>query len=156
MEQLTKPWDDQKYRDMARRGYYLAMFSEILAKLELTTTLPDDSGALRTIIRYCTSNYQRELTLSTLEKELHLSRYYISHLFSDKLHIAFNDYINSLRVSGACHYLRHSDLTVTAIAEQVGFGTTRTFNRAFLRQMDCSPMQYRKRNQKQLPETRSL
>jgi len=41
MEQLTKPWDDQKYRDMARRGYYLAMFSEILAKLELTTTLPD-------------------------------------------------------------------------------------------------------------------
>ena len=78
-----------------------------------------------------------------LEQELHISKYYISHLFSDKLHISFNDYVNSLRVSHACRYLRDGTLSVTEVAAKVGFGTLRTFNRAFSKQIGCTPSAYR-------------
>ena len=55
----------------------------------------------------------------------------------------FNDYINSLRVSAASRYLSGTDKSITEISELVGFGTSRTFNRAFLKQFGKSPSEYR-------------
>ena len=72
------------------------------------------------------------------------SKYYISHLFSMKLKVRFNDYINSLRINDACRQLRQTDKTVTEISECVGFNTLRTFNRAFIKQVGTSPSEYRK------------
>ena len=103
-----------------------------------------DSDALRAIVSYCTQNFSENLSLSMLEEKLHLNKYYISHLFSGKLGLRFNDYINSLRISEACKLLANSDLSITDISERVGFNTLRTFNRAFIKQMHCSPSAYRK------------
>ena len=103
-----------------------------------------DGTSLRAIISYCTEYFAENLSLSTLESELHLNKYYISHLFSTKLGLRFNDYVNSLRISYACDALRHNTASVTEIAAQVGFGTPRTFNRAFLKQMGCTPSEYRR------------
>ena len=79
-----------------------------------------------------------------LERELHLNKYYISHLFSSKLGIRFNDYVNSLRVSQACRLLRDTEMPITEISDAVGFNTQRTFNRAFARFRGCSPGEYRR------------
>ena len=96
-------------------------------------------------MNYCNENYHKPLSLSTLARDLHLNKYYISHIMSNKLNIGFNDYINSLRVSNACKLLVKSDSTVTEISEAVGFNTLRTFNRAFSKQMNCTPSEYRRR-----------
>ena len=40
--------------------------------------------------------------------------------------------------------LRHTDDSITEISEQVGFGTLRTFNRAFSKQIGMSPSLYRR------------
>lgn len=132
------------YTEIRRQGYLLALLGKLIPKTELTKTVPDDSHALKSIVTFCAKNYTRDLSLSLLENELHISRYYISHLFSDKLQISFNDYINSLRVSFACNYLRHSDKSVTEISDLVGFGTLRTFNRAFRKQTGRTPSEYRR------------
>ena len=66
---------------------------------------------------------------------------------SNKLHIGFNDYINSLRVSNACKHLLKTDLSITEISEIVGFNTLRTFNRAFVKQMGITPSDYRTKKQ---------
>lgn len=132
------------YTETRRRGYLLALFGKLLAATTLSKTVPGDSHALKAIVNYCAKNYTADLSLNLLESELHISRYYISHLFSDKLQIGFNDYVNSLRVSFACNYLRHSDRSVTEIGSLVGFGTLRTFNRAFQKQMGKTPSEYRR------------
>ncbi|MBE6702474.1 MAG: AraC family transcriptional regulator [Ruminococcaceae bacterium] len=132
------------YLEVRRHGYLMALLGRLLSQMVLTKTVPDDSHALKTIVNYCAKNYTSDLSLSLLENELHISRYYISHLFSDKLQIGFNDYVNSLRVSFACNYLRYSDRSVTEISDLVGFGTLRTFNRAFLKQMGRTPSEYRR------------
>jgi AraC-like DNA-binding protein len=82
-----------------------------------------------------------------LERDLHISKYYISHVMSQKLNIGFNDYVNSLRISSACRLLRKSDRSITEISELVGFNTLRTFNRAFFKQMGVTPSDYRLRRQ---------
>ncbi|MBQ8716522.1 MAG: AraC family transcriptional regulator [Clostridia bacterium] len=135
--------DDSPFAKVKRNGYLLALLSKLLQHMELGDIIPGDSHALKTIVNFCARNFRKELSLSLLENELHISRYYISHLFSDKLKMSFNDYINSLRVSSACTYLKSDDKSVTEISSLVGFGTLRTFNRAFSKQMGQTPSEYR-------------
>lgn len=146
---LHTPEPTTPFERAVRRGQLLTLFGAILAKMELSGTQAGNSQAFRAVIEYCTKNYQKELSLSLLEQELHISKYYISHLFSEKLKIGFNDYINSLRVSFACRQLRDTDRSVTEISTLAGFSTLRTFNRAFFKQMGQTPTQYRKSYRKQ-------
>lgn len=136
--------DTMPYRKPLLHGYLLALFSEILSRMTVTGIRVEDSDALRSIVSYCSKNYDKDLSLSSLEEALHLNKYYISHLFSGKLGMRFNDYINSLRVSEACRCLLHTDESITAISDRVGFNTLRTFNRSFIKQLGVSPSDYRR------------
>jgi AraC-like DNA-binding protein len=132
------------YRDVTLKGLLLAFFGKLLRRIELTEPRTEDSHAIREIVNFCAEHFTSDLSLETLEEALHLSRYYISHLFSHKLKIRFNDYVNSLRVSEACRLLRTTPLSITDISERVGFNTLRTFNRSFVKQMGQSPSEYRR------------
>lgn len=135
---------DSDFTTTRKRGYLLALFSELLSQMTVSRVSMGDSGALRSIVAFCEKNFSENLSLSLLEDRLHLNKYYISHLFSEKLGLRFNDYVNSLRVSEACRYLLSSDYSITEISEIVGFNTLRTFNRAFMKQIGVSPSEYRK------------
>ena len=132
------------FRMIALRGLLLALLSRLFRRMSFEKQNGGDSHAIRSIIEFCTKNFSRELSLEILGEELHMSKYYISHLFSNKLKMRFNDYINFLRVSAACRHLSMDVLSITEISEQVGFGTIRTFNRAFKKQMGDSPSEYRR------------
>lgn len=136
--------DKKDYTNVVLRGLLLAFFGDIFSVLSMTEAKPMATHALRDVLDYCDRNFSRDLSLSTLEEELHISKYYISHMFSDKLKVRFNDYLNSLRINSACRMLLTSDKTVTEISELVGFNTLRTFNRAFVRHMGISPSEYRR------------
>lgn len=132
------------FRDVTIKGLLLAFFAQLLERVDLTEPRAEDSHAIHAIVNYCARHFTADLSLELLEKELHLSRYYISHLFSHRLHIRFNDYVNSLRVSEACRLLRATTDSITDIATRVGFNTLRTFNRSFAKQMGQSPSEYRR------------
>ena len=62
----------------------------------------------------------------------------------------FSDYINTLRVRRASRLLEKTDKKIADISEDVGFGSIRSFNRAFLDVMKMTPKEFRLtyRNQK--------
>ena len=142
----SQSMEDNPYRDVVLKGQMLSFFGGLLHRMDLTKPREGDSQSLKAVVRYCSQNFTKELSLEILERELHISKYYISHLFSHKLNMRFNDYVNSLRISDACCYLRHDSRSVTEISELVGFATLRTFNRAFIKQIGMTPSQYRKSN----------
>lgn len=139
---------DHPFCETTRRGYLLALFGELFREMSLEPPRGADATVLKEIVSYCMRNYTSDLSLSVLESELHVSKYYISHLFSERMNIRFNDYINSFRVSAACRYLEQSDKSVTEISRLVGFNTLRTFNRAFAKQVGITPSAYKKRLEK--------
>jgi transcriptional regulator GlxA family with amidase domain len=55
-----------------------------------------------------------------------------------------NDYINELRIKEAARKLKETDDKIIDIAFSVGFGSLRTFNKAFREIMKISPAYYRK------------
>ena len=95
------------------------------------------------ILEHCNSRYHGRISLESMERDLHLNGCYISTLFMRKLGMGFHDYINSLRIEDACRLLTMTSISVSQIAEEVGFGTSRTFNRVFLESYGMSPREYR-------------
>ena len=134
-----------------QKGLLLTVFGNILSQCKLSQARAEGPQAFRAVVEYCTKNYQKELSLSVLERELHVSKYYVSHLFSERMQLSFSDYVNSLRVAHACRYLKGDEHSVTEICSLVGFSTLRTFNRAFQKQMGTTPSEYRKLQRKDKP-----
>ena len=135
--------EEAPYKDQILHGYLLSFLGHLLRRMTLEDAQIYDYHVLGKILNYCIGHSAEDLSLATLERELHISKYYISHMMSSKLHMGFNDYVNSLRVSNACKLLRKTDLSITEISERVGFNTIRTFNRAFSKQIGRTPREYR-------------
>ena len=96
------------------------------------------------ILNYCSLNYKENISVDDVANALSISRSTVSHTFGNQLKVGFCDYINMLRLVEARELLRNSDLSITEIAQNTGFETIRTFNRAFLKERGISPSQYRK------------
>ena len=74
---------------------------------------------------------------------MHLNKYYISHIFNERLNISFTDFINSLRIEHACSLLERG-ANITEVALSSGFSSVRTFNRVFLQTLNTTPRDYLK------------
>ncbi len=125
------------------RGYALILFSALFRQMKLVENKPYDYDLARDIISFCYENYTEDISLHSISEALHVSRYYVSHLFANRLHIRFPAYINSLRIKKACDMLKQHDLSVTEISYAVGYNSPRTFDRCFLAQKGVTPKQYR-------------
>lgn len=137
---------DGEYKNIAISGYINVVMSRILPKLRLQTVDTENNSAFFNVIDFCTRNFKDDITLDIVAEELHLSKYYISRLINNRLKQNFNEYINNLRISEACNLLRATDEKIADISEDVGFGTIRSFNRAFKLIMGMSPAEYRSKN----------
>lgn len=133
------------------KGYLLVLLGLTLELFTLTDRKEGNSDALKSVLIFCNENYTGELSLDTVAQNLHLNKYYISHLFNKRLKMGFSDYVNTLRISDAAHRLTETEDRITEIAYKSGFQTIRSFNRLFLRATGQTPMNYRKSHAPVLP-----
>lgn len=132
--------------NMILNGYINIMLGHMLSHLSLTDVHAENTDALAGIMKYCSQNFKDPITLDTISQDLHLSKYYISHLINKKIGQNFNEYLNKLRIGEACLLLRETDKKIADISEDVGFGSLRSFNRAFKHIMGITPIAYREQH----------
>lgn len=124
-------------------SYFTLIFGKIIKFLDLTgRTVSKDS--VSAVIDYCSKHYTGDISVASVAEALHISKSYVSYIFSKSLLMNFCEYINSLRISRAVRLLESEDYSVTKVSNLVGFNTIRTFNRAFYKKMNQTPTQYRK------------
>ena len=137
---------DHPLRKAITRGYLIALLGNLFDAMEFREEKKSDGILLKNILNYCNLHYTEPLSLDVLAKELNVGKYHISHIFSEKLKISFPDYINGLRINYAGKILtQETDRSITEIAYDCGFNSTRTFNRAFLKHMKTTPREFRKK-----------
>lgn len=134
---------EQPYYSAEIKGYFLAILSELFRRMSFEPVSALDNNIVRDVLNYCTQNYTGNLQLDTVAQALHINKYYISHLFTQKLHVRFNEYVGMLRISAAQRMLDEGHANITEIAYAVGFNSTRSFNRLFLKYMNTTPREYR-------------
>lgn len=100
---------------------------------------------LRLIREYIEQNYEKKIQLDNLAERYNISKYYLSHIFNEQYGMSITNYIISLRITKAKHYLRFSDMTTTEIANCVGYDDVNYFIRMFKKVENITPGEYKKK-----------
>ena len=86
---------------------------------------------------------EEEMSLDRLVRDLGISRFTLSRVFSGTFHRNFNQFLNEQRLNYVTIHLECSDESITDICMNAGFESQRTFNRVFRERYRMTPREYR-------------
>ena len=95
------------------------------------------------IKQYIDEHFAESITLQSIGDALHISPYYLSHVFKQMSGYSPMQYLLRRRIGEAQTLLITTDYSVTMIAGMVGYDTHSYFNSQFTKHVGMSPMKYR-------------
>lgn len=129
--------------EMAGRLYTtLALFIQSAHKKEIQNSA---NTYVQKSIEYISANYSYPITVEDIAAYVGLSRSHLFRSFEDVLGQSPKEYLTNFRMKQACYLLEHSDLSITAIANSVGFDNGLYFSKTFHKHKGMSPKEYRKK-----------
>ena len=93
--------------------------------------------------RYIDLHFKEALTLEQLAEESHMSKYYLSHAFKREYGVSPINYMISRRIEESKYLLAETDLSMSQIAQLLGFSSLSYFSQVFRRTQAVTPMEYR-------------
>lgn len=123
----------------------------LIIRLMRTTSLSVQSGPQTVsgnrqcafVRRYIDLHFKESLTLEQLSGEAHMNKYYLSHAFKREYGVSPINYMISRRIEESKYLLAETDLSLSHIAQLLGFSSLSYFSQVFRRTQDISPMEYR-------------
>lgn len=106
---------------------------------------PRPGDKLAPVLQYLRAHYAEPLTIERVANELHLSKYYLCHLCRKQTGLTLMQYLCEYRLSVARQQLTYSELSISAIAQNCGFGSSSHFCTLFRRREGMSPRDYRRK-----------
>ncbi len=137
-------YHEQKDVFIAKSLFYMLMSVFTSCNIEQTRENIIGIDITRRTMEYIYDRLSEPLTLSGIAAALGINKTALNHIFEDYIGFSFKKLLNNMRMERALRLLEESDLTVTQVAYECGFGSLRTFNRVFAAKMNCSPTDYRK------------
>lgn len=95
---------------------------------------------------YIEENYQKDIVLDDVSRQLHISPYYFSKLFKKKVGKNFIEYLTDVRMEKAKELLRNSSKSIKEICIEVGYADSNYFSRIFKKNVGLSPTEYKEEN----------
>jgi AraC-like DNA-binding protein len=95
------------------------------------------------IYKFTTRNYNRKIELEEVASVAGMNATAFCRYFRKKTGKTFAVFVNELRISYACKFLKHGNQTIADICEEAGFNNLSNFNRQFKSLMGKSPSEYR-------------
>ena len=114
-------------------------------QLSLPAKPPINSGNRQcaAVRRYIDLHFKEALTLEQLADEAHMNKYYLSHAFKREYGVSPINYMISRRIEESKYLLAETDLSMSQIAQLLGFSSLSYFSQVFRRTQAISPMEYR-------------
>ena len=92
------------------------------------------------IVEFIHENYKDpSFGLSMVAIEFNISEAYVSTLFKEGTQVNFATYVEKMRIDEACILLKENKLSISEVAEEVGYNSIQSFRRAFKKVMDINP-----------------
>ena len=136
--------EDKEMNPVIEQAYLQIILSRSMPLLELEERiLKESDDTIYKTVAYIAGHFQEDLTIEKVAKDLGVTKFILSKVFSMIFHRNFNQYLNEQRLNYACAMLEYSDVPITEICTQAGFQSQRTFNRAFQEVYDMTPREYR-------------
>ena len=124
-----------------------AMLYEVLMLLQKATPVENNTSVetdrISRFRQLVDEHYLTESGVEFYSNRLCITSNYLNRLVRLALGQSTKQYIQSRRIEESKRLLRYTDLSVSDIADRLGFDTSSYFVRAFSRQTGCTPLQFR-------------
>lgn len=117
------------------------VLTELLQKCDES----DGRDGITDAIKYVMEHYKEKITLDTLSSMAYPDKFYFIRQFHSLTGFTPKEYQNELRLNEALSLLKNTNLSVTAIAKEVGFSDARGLIALIKSRKGCSPSQLRKK-----------
>lgn len=94
-------------------------------------------------MRYIRENYNRDISLDEVSREVNISPYYFSKLFKDSTEQNYIEYLTNLRMDKAKELLLTTDSSMKEICSMVGYADPNYFSRTFKKNIGVTPTEYK-------------
>ena len=110
----------------------------------LAPALPPSDNLQERLQTFLAKNLKERVSLKDLADLLGYSQKYCSEFFRIQMGVCFSHYVKNLRLATATRMLGNHDLSLSHIAEMLGFSDSFAFSHFFKRAVGCSPTEFRK------------
>lgn len=122
----------------------LLIYQMLIDALYQSTQTENDNIGINKAINYLYDNYKDDISLDDLCKEINFSKYHFIRKFKDATGMSPMQFLLELRVKKASELLLATDISLTNIALQCGFKTTKNLYYSFTKIYGIGPREYQK------------
>ena len=135
-EYLLKPIEPEEFN---------AAIKKVIAKLPPPPAdFADTINRIEAVKQFIAKNYDKDLSLDILAKEVYVHPDYLSRIFKQECGVTLNKFIKSYRMDKAIELLKGSHMKVRDIAIAVGYSNYSYFCRSFREHFGNSPERIRR------------
>ena len=151
IREMFKAYDEKKigYELKVQSQFYMLLHIMVKSYRENTAepTMVSQHkklNRLATITTYIKDNYNTDLSLESLAEIFAYSPTYLSRMFQKDANMNFKSYLQSVRLEYAYRELMNTDHSISQIAMNNGFPSSKAFSKLFVKKYNALPSAYRK------------
>lgn len=129
-------------------GYLYMLLAIYMREAEKKKKISRAEGYVLKSIEYISSNFSLPITVNDIAAYVGISRSHLFRSFQSTLGKSPKEYLGEYRIKQACFLLANSGMSITDIAESVGFDNSLYFSRAFHKETGMPPTEYAKKKQR--------
>lgn len=135
-------WSTAQIRTLGQYKYWA--INLVSAVMDTVIHEKETDGFVQKSIQYMKENVEEDISREDVAAYVNLNPAYLSRLFKKETGRNLIDYLIETKINRAKHLLGTTDMTVSAIAQQVGYSNFSHFTRTFKKHNGVNPQEYRK------------
>jgi YSIRK-targeted surface antigen transcriptional regulator len=121
------------------------MIFDYTARVEKEKLSKSPSRLVGEVARYVRKNISGRTSVEDLARTMFISRTHLAKRFKEETGKTLSDYILTEKTEEAKRLLKHTDKSLSAISEYLGFSSQSHFARVFKKYADITPSEYREK-----------
>lgn len=123
-------------------SFYRNVSGHVSAYHKPHTSISEKKRAVYGVVNYIDKHLYELKELTQIASKLGYSYTYLSHIFPQEMGVTIQEYYKKKRFDYAIKLLEESELTITEIAEKLGYQSVHSFSQAFRKVFGVSPSIY--------------
>ena len=129
---------------------FLNFVSILIQPVDVGVPIAEEENIVGEIANYIKRNYQKHITVDSLSDKFYVNKYVMCKKFKSETDATIMEFLIRVRLNHARELLEETMMSITEIADAVGYNSAKYFASEFKKKIGISPVNYRKNVRKDL------